>query len=167
MKQNPLRECPAYTLLCQFSSKDTGQSKVKEPHKIDEVTTVASAQAPKTLQPGECPLYYPAAGRSPPAVPNFFPPAADMLLKSVYVDFFADSRVVIALVQTEMAYGRAQKPAAHFPGVLQRRFYQAAVMNIGTCDCHSQRNTLTIHMEMYLAAASAPVRRVASKALSR
>ena len=84
-----------------------------------------------------------------------------MLLKSVYVDFFADSRVVIALVQTEMAYGRAQKPAAHFPGVLQRRFYQAAVMN------HSQRNTLTIHMEMYLAAASAPVRRVASKALSR
>ena len=40
-------------------------------------------------------------------------------------------------------------------------------MNIGTCDCHSQRNTLTIHMEMYLAAASAPVRRVASKALSR
>ena len=34
-------------------------------------------------------------------------------------------------------------------------------------DCHSQRNTLTIHMEMYLAAASAPVRRVASKALSR
>ncbi len=90
-----------------------------------------------------------------------------MLLKSVYVDFFADSRVVIALVQTEMAYGRAQKPAAHFPGVLQRCFYQAAVMNIGTCDCHSQRNTLTIHMEMYLAAASAPVRRVASKALSR
>lgn len=90
-----------------------------------------------------------------------------MLLKSVYVDFFADSRVVIALVQTEMAYGRPQKPAAHFPGVLQRRFYQAAVMNIGTCDCHSQRNTLTIHMEMYLAAASAPVRRVASKALSR
>ena len=90
-----------------------------------------------------------------------------MLLKSVYVDFFADSRVVIALVQTEMAYGRAQKPAAYFPGVLQRRFYQAAVMNIGTCDCHSQRNTQTIHMEMYLAAASAPVRRVASKALSR
>ena len=90
-----------------------------------------------------------------------------MLLKSVYIDFFADSRVVIALVQTEIAYGRAQKPAAHFPGVLQRRFYQAAVMNIGTCDCHSQRNTLTIHMEMYLAAASAPVRRVASKALSR
>lgn len=40
-------------------------------------------------------------------------------------------------------------------------------MNIGTCDCHSLRNTLTIHMEMYLAAASAPVRRVASKALSR
>lgn len=73
-----------------------------------------------------------------------------MLLKSVYVDFFADSRVVIALVQTEMAYGRPQKPAAHFPGVLQRRFYQAAVMNIGTCDCHSQRNTLTIHMRCIL-----------------
>ena len=90
-----------------------------------------------------------------------------MLLKSVYVDFFADSRVVIALVQTEMAYGRPQKPAVHFPGVLQRRFYQAAVMNIGTCDCHSQRNTLTVHMEMDLAATSPSIRRVASEALSR
>lgn len=109
----------------------------------------------------------PSGGQESSSGPELLPPAADMLLKSVYVDFFADSRVVIALVQTEMAYGRAQKPAAHFPGVLQRRFYQAAVMNIGTCDCHSQRNTLTIHMEMYLAAASAPVRRVASKALSR
>lgn len=39
-------------------------------------------------------------------------------------------------------------------------------MNIDICDCHSQRNTLTIHMEMYLAAALALVRRVASKALS-
>ena len=90
-----------------------------------------------------------------------------MLLKSVYVDFFVDSRVVIALVQTEMAYGRAQKPAAHFPRFFQRRSYQAAVMHIGAYSRHSQRNTLTIHMEMYLAAASAPVRRVASKALSR
>jgi hypothetical protein len=44
-----------------------------------------------------------------------------MLLKSVYVDFFADSRVVIALVQTEMAYGRPQKPAAHF-----REFFSVA-----------------------------------------
>ena len=108
----------------------------------------------------------PSGGQESSSGPELLP-AADMLLKSVYVDFFADSRVVIALVQTEMAYGRPQKPAAHFPGVLQRRFYQAAVMNIGTCDCHSQRNTLTIHMEMYFAAASAPVRRVASKALSR
>ena len=90
-----------------------------------------------------------------------------MLLKSVYVDFFADSRVVIALVQTEMAYGRPQKPAAHFPRFFQRCSYQAAVMHIGAYSRHSQRNTLTIHMEMYLAAASAPVRRVASKALSR
>ena len=90
-----------------------------------------------------------------------------MLLKSVYIDFFADSRVVIALVQTEMAYGRPQKPAAHFKRVFQGCSYQAAVMHIGACDRHSQRNTLTIHMEMYLAAASAPVRRVASKALSR
>ena len=113
------------------------------------------------------PALLPSGGQESSSGPELLPPAADMLLKSVYVDFFADSRVVIALVQTEMAYGRPQKPAAHFPGVLQRRFYQAAVMNIGTCDCHSQRNTLTIHMEMYLAAASAPVRRVASKALSR
>lgn len=37
------RECPAYTLLCKFSPKNTGQSKIKQPHKINEVTTVASA----------------------------------------------------------------------------------------------------------------------------
>lgn len=90
-----------------------------------------------------------------------------MFLKSVNINFLADSRIIIPLVQTEVSNFSPQKPAAHFPGVLQRRFYQAAVMNIGTCDCHSQRNTLTIHMEMYLAAASAPVRRVASEALSR
>ena len=90
-----------------------------------------------------------------------------MFLKSVNIDFFADSLIIIPLVQTEMAYGRAQKPAAHFPGVLQRRFYQAAVMNIGTCDCHSQRNTLTIHMEMDLAATSTSIGRIAPKTLSR
>lgn len=109
----------------------------------------------------------PSGGQESSSGPELLPPGCGYAPQIRLADFFADSRVVIALVQTEMAYGRAQKPAAHFPGVLQRRFYQAAVMNIGTCDCHSQRNTLTIHMEMYLAAASAPVRRVASKALSR
>ena len=29
LKGQSLRECPAYTLLYQFSPKDTGQSKVK------------------------------------------------------------------------------------------------------------------------------------------
>ena len=90
-----------------------------------------------------------------------------MFLKSVNINFLTDSRIIIPLVQTEVSNFSPQKPAAHFPGVLQRRFYQAAVMNIGTCDCHSQRNPLTIHMEMYLAATSPSIRRVASEALSR
>lgn len=161
------RECPAYTLLCQFSPKDTGQSKVKQSHKIDEVTTVASAQAPKSLQPGKCPFHYPAAGWIPPAFTDFFPPAADMLLKSVNIDFLADSWIIIPLVQTEVPNFSPQKPAAHFPRVFQGCSYQAAVMHIGACDRHSQRNTLTVHMEMNLAATSPSVRRVASKPLSR
>ena len=162
-----LRECPAYTLLCQFSPKDTGQSKVKQSHKIDEVTTVASAQAPKSLQPGKCPFHYPAAGWIPPAFTDFFPPAADMLLKSVNIDFLADSWIIIPLVQTEVSNFSPQKPAAHFPRVFQGCSYQAAVMDIGACDRHSQRNTLTVHMEMNLTATSPSVRRVASKPLSR
>ena len=161
------RECPAYTLLCQFSPKDTGQSKVKQSHKIDEVTTVASAQAPKSLQPGKCPFHYPAAGWIPPAFTDFFPPAADMLLKSVNIDFLADSWIIIPLVQTEVSNFSPQKPAAHFPRVFQGCSYQAAVMDIGACDRHSQRNTLTVHMEMNLTATSPSVRRVASKPLSR
>ena len=40
-------------------------------------------------------------------------------------------------------------------------------MHIDVCGRHSQRNTLTIHMEMDLAATSPSVRRVASKSLSR
>ena len=162
-----IRECPAYTLLCQFSPKDTGQSKVKQSHKIDEVTTVASAQAPKSLQPGKCPFHYPAAGWIPPAFTDFFPPAADMLLKSVNIDFLADSWIIIPLVQTEVSNFSPQKPAAHFPRVFQGCSYQAAVMDIGACDRHSQRNTLTVHMEMNLTATSPSVRRVASKPLSR
>lgn len=162
-----LRECPAYTLLCQFSPKDTGQSKVKQSHKIDEITTVASAQAPKSLQPGKCPFHYPAAGWIPPAFTHFFPPAADMLLKSVNIDFLADSWIIIPLVQTEVSNFSPQKPAAHFPRVFQGCSYQAAVMDIGACDRHSQRNTLTVHMEMNLAATSPSVRRVAAKPLSR
>ena len=161
------RECPAYTLLCQFSPKDTGQSKVKQSHKIDEITTVASAQAPKSLQPGKCPFHYPAAGWIPPAFTHFFPPAADMLLKSVNIDFLADSWIIIPLVQTEVSNFSPQKPAAHFPRVFQGCSYQAAVMDIGACDRHSQRNTLTVHMEMNLAATSPSVRRVAAKPLSR
>ena len=162
-----LRECPAYTLLCQFSPKDTGQSKVKQSHKIDEITTVASAQAPKSLQPGKCPFHYPAAGWIPPAFTHFFPPAADMLLKSVNIDFLADSWIIIPLVQTEVSNFSPQKPAAHFPRVFQGCSYQATVMDIGACDRHSQRNTLTVHMEMNLAATSPSVRRVAAKPLSR
>ena len=162
-----VREYPAYTLLCQFSPKNTGQSKVKQSHKIDEVTTVASAQAPKSLQPGKCPFHYPAAGWIPPAFTDFFPPAADMLLKSVNIDFLADSRIIIPLVQTEVSNFSPQKPAAHFKRVFQGCSYQAAVMHIGACDRHSQRNTLTVHMEMNLAATSPSVRRVAAKPLSR
>lgn len=162
-----IRECPAYTLLCQFSPKNTGQSKVKQSHKIDEVTTVASAQAPKSLQPGKCPFHYPAAGWIPPAFTDFFPPAADMLLKSVNIDFLADSWIIIPLVQTEVSNFSPQKPAAHFKRVFQGCSYQAAVMHIGACDRHSQRNTLTVHMEMNLAATSPSVRRVAAKPLSR
>ena len=165
--KEPFRECPAYTLLCQFSPKDTGQSKVKQSHKIDEITTVASAQAPKSLQPGKCPFHYPAAGWIPPAFTHFFPPAADMLLKSVNIDFLADSWIIIPLVQTEVSNFSPQKPAAHFPRVFQGCSYQAAVMDIGACDRHSQRNTLTVHMEMNLAATSPSVRRVAAKPLSR
>ena len=40
-------------------------------------------------------------------------------------------------------------------------------MHIGACGWHSQRNTLTVHMEMSLAATLPSVRRVASEALSR
>ena len=53
------------------------------------------------------------------------------------------------------------------PRVFQGCSYQAAVMDIGACDRHSQRNTLTVHMEMNLAATSPSVRRVAAKPLSR
>ena len=163
----PLRECPAYTLLCQFSPKDTGQSKVKQSHKIDEVTTVASAQAPKSLQPGKCPFHYPAAGWISPAFTDFFPPAADMLLKSVNIDFLADSWIIISFVQTEVSNFSPQKPAAHFPRIFQGWSYQAAVMHIGACGRHTQRNTLSVHMEMNLAATSPSVRRIAPKPLSR
>lgn len=38
-------------------------------------------------------------------------------------------------------------------------------MHIGACGRHSQRNTLTVHMGMDLAATSLSVRRVASKPL--
>ena len=40
-------------------------------------------------------------------------------------------------------------------------------MYIGACSSHSQRNTLTIHMEMDLTATSPSIRRIASEALSR
>ena len=162
-----LRECPAYTLLCKFSPEDTGQSKVKQSHKIDEVTTVASAQAPKSLQPGKCPFHYPAAGWIPPAFTDFFPPAADMLLKSVNIDFLADSWIIISFVQTEVSNFSPQKPAAHFPRIFQRWSCQAAVMHIGACGRHTQRNTLSVHMEMNLAATSPSVRRIAPRPLSR
>ena len=162
-----LRECPAYTLLCKFSPEDTGQSKVKQSHKIDEVTTVASAQAPKSLQPGKCPFHYPAAGWIPPAFTDFFPPAADMLLKSVNTDFLADSWIIISFVQTEVSNFSPQKPAAHFPRIFQGWSHQAAVMHIGACGRHTQRNTLSVHMEMNLAATSPSVRRIAPRPLSR
>ena len=103
----------------QFSPKDSGQSKVKQSHKIDEVTTVASAQAPKSLQPGKCPFHYPAAGWIPLAFTHFFPPAADMLLKSVNMELLADSWIIIPLVQTEVSNFSPQKRAAHFPCVFQ------------------------------------------------
>ena len=103
----------------------------------------------------------------PPAFLDFFPPAADMFFKSVNVDFLADSRIIIPLVQTEMTNIRSQKSATHFPGVFQGRSCQVAVMHVGPCCRHSQRNTLTIHMEMDLAATSPSVCRVASEALSR
>ena len=167
MKDETFREYPAYLLLCKFSQKNTGQSKVKQSHKIDEVTTVASAQTPKTLQPGKCPLHYPAAGWIPPAFTDFFPPAADMLLKSVNIDFLADSWIIISFVQTEVSNFSPQKPAAHFPRIFQGWSYQAAVMHIGACGRHTQRNTLAVHMEMNLAATSPSVRRIAPKPLSR
>lgn len=165
--QEIFRECPAYTLLSKFSPKNTGQSKVKQPHKIDKVTIVASAQAPKSLQPGKCPFHYPVVGRIAPAFTDFFPPAADLLLKSINIDFPADSWIIIPLVQTEVSHFSPQKLAAHFPRVFQGCSYQVAVMHIGTCGCHSQRNTLTVHMEMNLAATSSSACRVASRPLSR
>ncbi len=90
-----------------------------------------------------------------------------MLLKSVNIDFLADSRIIIPLVQTEVSNFSPQKPATHFPKVFQGFSYQAAVMYIGACGRHSQRNTLTVHMKMDFAAASSSVRRVASEPLSR
>ena len=75
-----------------------------------------------------------------------------MPLKSVNIDFLADSWIIIPLVQTEMTNFSLQKPAVHFPGIFQGRSYQAAVMHIGACGRHSQRNSLTVHMEMDLAA---------------
>ena len=134
-----IREYPAYFLLYKFSPKNTGQSKVKQSHKIDEVTTVASAQTPKTLQPGKCPFHYPAAGWIPPAFTDFFPPAADMLLKSVNTDFLADSWIIISFVQTEVSNFSPQKPAAHFPRIFQGWSCQAAVMHIGVCGRHTPK----------------------------
>ena len=90
-----------------------------------------------------------------------------MLLKSMNIDFFTDSRVIIAPAQTETTYICAQKTAAHFPGVFQGRAYQTAVMHVGPCYCHSKRNTPTIHMEMDLASASFSVCRIAPEALRR
>ncbi len=73
------------------------------------------------------------------------------------------SFVVIPLVQTEMTFFPAKKPRPHFTRILQGRFYQAAVMGIGSHNCHSQGDALTIHMQMELAAAPAPVRWVSPK----
>ena len=103
----------------QFSPKDSGQSKVKQSHKIDEITTISSEQAPKTLQSSECPFHYPATGWSPPAFTDSFPPAADMLIKSVNMELLADSWIIIPLVQTEVSNFSPQKRAAHFPCVFQ------------------------------------------------
>lgn len=84
-----------------------------------------------------------------------------MLFKSVNVDFFADSRVIIALIQTEMTNSDRQKPAAHFTGTFQSRSYQTAVMDVGPCCRYSQRDTLTVHMQVDFAALSLSVKRFA------
>lgn len=52
-----------------------------------------------------------------------------MFLKSVYIDFFADSRVVIALVQIEMTYGRPRNQPPIF-----REFF--SVSSINRCHEH-------------------------------
>ena len=90
-----------------------------------------------------------------------------MLLKSVNIDFLADTWIVIPLVQTKVPNFSPQEPATHFSGIFQGCFYQAAIMYIGACSRYSQRNTLTVHMEMDLAATLPSVRRIASEALSR
>ena len=57
------------------------------------------AQVPKTLQPSNCSFHYSAAGRGPLVFTYLFPSAADMLLKSININFFADSWVIIALAR--------------------------------------------------------------------
>ena len=139
---------------------------MKQANEIAEVTTVSSAQAPKTLQPGKCPFHYPAAGgMEQSAFSSFFLAAADMLFKSVNINFSADSDVVVALVQTKMTHRHSQKPTAHLTGFLQSYPNQATVMHIGSPHYHPQGNTL--HMQMDFAAASSSVCRVAAKTFSR
>ena len=141
MSSTKLREHPAYFLLRKFSPKNTGQSKVKQSHKIDEVTTVASAQTPKTLQLGKCPFHYPAAGWTPPAFTDFFPPAADMLLKSVNTDFLADSWIIISFVQTEVSNFSPPKTSRPFP-----ENFSGLVLSGG---CHAHWRLWPSHPEEY------------------
>ncbi len=94
---------------------------------------------------------------------DFFSPATDMRLKSVTMDSFADSWVLIALVQTKRADTSRQTPVAHFMGTLQSLSHQAAVMNVSSSCRYPQRDTLTVHMQVDLTATTPSVGRIAAE----
>ena len=119
--------------LYQFSPKNTGESKIEQPHEIAEITAVTGAQTPNPFQPGKCSFLYPAAKRFPVLFPCFFPSAADMLLESINIDFFVDSWMIISFVQTEVANISHQKPCSYFTGIFQDHSDQATVMDVGSC----------------------------------
>lgn len=85
-----------------------------------------------------------AAGWIPPAFTDFFPPTADMLLKSVNIDFLADSRIIIPPCPERSV---ELQPPRNLPPIYREFFSVAPIRRLSLLEAY-----LTVHMEMDLAA---------------
>ena len=154
-------------MLRKLSPKNTRTGKIYQPHEIAQATAITRSNTPKPFQPRYRPFHYPAAGLLPRQQLFLLLAAPDMLFKTIYIYFYMYPFVVITFVQAEMTFFPSQKPCPHFTGIVQGRLYQTAVMDIGSRNRHPQWDSLTIHMQMNLAAFPAPVRRISPQSFIR